>query len=384
MEKSKIIAIGPAYPYRGGIAAFNERLSKEFAARGADVSVRTFTLQYPSFLFPGKTQFSTDPAPEGLDIVRSINSINPLSWIKTGVQVARMKPDMVLIQYWLPYMAPALGTIARIIRRLSGAKVIAVLHNMIPHEHKPGDKIFSRYFCGSVDGFTALSESVLNDVKTFDQSKPRVLNPHPLYDNFGALEDREEACRHLGLDPGVRYLLFFGLIRDYKGLDIMIEALADKGICERDDFKLIVAGEFYSHPEKYLGLAKDKGVDERIIWRTEYVPDSEVRYYFSAAEMMVLPYKSATQSGVTQIAYHFEKPMLITDVGGLAETVPDGVSGYVVAPDSKSVAEGIRRQLECPKDFTDGIREIKKRYSWSALCDAIETIASSRTCGHNG
>lgn len=380
MEKSKIVTIGPAYPYRGGIAAFNERLSREYASRGADVHVRTFTLQYPSFLFPGKTQFSTDPAPEGLDIVRSINSINPISWIRTGLQIAAMKPDKVIIQYWLPYMAPALGTIARIIRQRCNAEVTAVLHNMIPHEHKPGDRLFSRYFCGSVDGFTALSESVLNDVMTFDRKKPRVLNPHPLYDNFGAAVDRDEACRHLGLDPKQRYLLFFGLIRDYKGLDLLIEALADKSIDCRDDFKVIVAGEFYSHPEKYLDLAKEKGVGKHIIWRTEYVPDSEVRYYFSAAEMMVLPYRSATQSGVTQIAYHFEKPMLITDVGGLGETVPDGVAGYVTKPESQAIAEGIRKQLEDPKDFTEGIRETKKRYSWSALCDAIDSISSSRAC----
>lgn len=374
MEKGKIITIGPAYPYRGGIAAFNERLSREFVARGADVSVRTFTLQYPSFLFPGKTQFSTDPAPEGLEIVRSINSINPLSWIRTGIEVARMRPDMVIIQYWLPYMAPALGTIARIVRWFSKAKVTAVLHNMIPHEHKPGDRLFSRYFCGSVDSFAALSDSVLKDVDQFDSKKPRVLNPHPLYDNFGQIENRDDACRHLGLDPSFRYLLFFGLIRDYKGLDLLIEALADKGLDKRDDYRLIVAGEFYSHPEKYLDLAKAKGVEKHIIWRTEYVPDSEVRYYFSAAEMMVLPYRSATQSGVTQIAYHFEKPMLITDVGGLGETVPDGVAGYVTAPEPASIAEGIRRQLEDPKDFTEGIRAAKKRYSWSALCDAIESL----------
>ena len=377
MEKSKVVTIGPAYPYRGGIAAFNERLSREFAARGAEVSIRTFTLQYPSFLFPGKTQFSTGPAPEGLDIVRSINSINPISWIRTGLQVAAMKPDLVIIQYWLPYMSPALGTIARIIRSRCGARVIAVLHNMMPHEHKPGDKLFSQYFCGSVDGFAALSESVLNDVMLFDTKKPRVLNPHPLYDNFGQPVSREEACSHLGLDPKYRYLLFFGLIRDYKGLDLLIEALAEKGLDKRDDFRLIVAGEFYSHPEKYLDLAREKGVESHIIWRTEYVPDSEVKYYFSAAEMMVLPYRSATQSGVTQIAYHFEKPMLITDVGGLGETVPDGVAGYVVAPDARSIAEGISRQLESPKDFTEGIRETKKRYSWSVLCEAIESISSA-------
>lgn len=375
MEKSqKTVVIGPAHPYRGGIAAFNERLAKELVSRGEEVRMLTFTLQYPSFLFPGKTQYSTEPAPAGLDITRCINSINPFNWIKVGRMIAKMKPDTVIIQYWLPYMAPCLGTIARVVKMLCGARVKAVIHNMMPHEARPGDKLFSRYFCSSVDAFAAMAEPVLRDVDIFDRNKPRMLHPHPLYDNFGTPVSKEEACERLGIEPDKRYLLFFGLIRDYKGLDLLIEALAAEGLRSRDDFKVIIAGEFYSHPEKYLDRAAELGVNDHIVWKTEYVPDSEVRYYFSAAEMMVLPYRSATQSGVTQIAYHFGRPMLVTDVGGLAQTVPDGVAGYVVSPDKESIADAMICHLKAPKDFSEGLAEQKKKYSWASMCDALDKI----------
>lgn len=375
MEKKKIVIVGPAYPYRGGLAAYNERIAEEYASRGDEVQIVTFTLQYPSFLFPGKTQYSTECAPEGLKIVRMLNSINPSSWIRTGHRIAEMGPDIVIMKYWMPAMAPCLGTVARIVKKKCKAKVISILDNVVPHEHRPGDRILSRYFCNSMDGFVAMSESVLEDLGRIEQSRPRTLHAHPLYDNFGKPVDREEACRHLGLDPDMRYFLFFGLIRDYKGLDLLIEAMEDKGIRRHREFRLIVAGEFYSDPEKYLSLAKENMVDSQIIWRTEFIPDSEVKYYFSAAELVVQPYKSATQSGVTQIAYQFECPMLVTDVGGLAETVPDGKAGYVVSPLPEHVAEAMIAQLEKHTDFSEGLREEKKKYSWASLCDAIEEIA---------
>lgn len=376
-EKSrKIVILGSAYPYRGGLAAYNERLAREFIRRGDEVTVVTFTLQYPSFMFPGKTQYSSEAAPEGLDIRRMVNSIWPISWIKSGRKIASMQPDILVIKYWLPYMAPSLGSVARIVKRLCPqTRVVSILDNMIPHEHRPGDRLCSRYFCGSVDGFIAMSESVLGDVSQFDTVKPRTLQLHPLYDHYGDAVDRQEACEHLGLDPACRYFLFFGLIRDYKGLDLLIEAMEDKSIRFDHRVKLLVAGEFYSNGEKYLSLSHDNGLDDHIIWRTEFVPDSEVRYYFSVAEMVVQPYKSATQSGVTQIAYHFEKPMLVTRVGGLAETVPDGVAGYVVEPDSAHIAEALVTQIKHPRDFGEGIREQKKKYSWASMCDAIEHIA---------
>ena len=372
--KKKVVIVGTAYPYRGGLATYNERLAREFMSRGYEVTIETFSLQYPSFLFPGKTQFSESPAPEDLSITRSVNSINPFTWLKVGRKIRRMQPDLVVIKYWLPYMAPALGTIARLARH-GKTKVVTILDNMIPHEKRPGDMMFSRYYCGSVDGFVAMSESVLKDVDIFDTKKPRTLQLHPLYDNFGPAVSKEEACAKLGLDPSFRYLLFFGLIRDYKGLDWLLEAISDERIRSAKDVKLIVAGEFYSHPEKYEELVKTLGLESQIVWKTEFVPDELVRYYFCASELVVQPYKSATQSGVTQIAYHFSKPMLVTDVGGLSEIVPDGECGYVVKPEVSAIADALVRHISTPSDFAAGIEAAKKKYSWSAMCGAIEKIA---------
>lgn len=362
----KIMIVGPAYPYRGGIAAFGERLAREFAAEGHDVEMVTFTLQYPSFLFPGKTQYSEDPAPAGLHVERLINSINPFNWIRVGRALRKKKADLAVVAFWLPYMAPALGTIARI----SKTPAVGLVHNLIPHEHRPGDKLFARYFCGSVSRFVALSESVLSDIRLMAPAKPAVFNPHPLYDNFGSPVARQEACGRLGLDPACRILLFFGLIRDYKGLDWLLEAFSSLG--RRDNVRLVVAGEFYADGTKYHELAKSLGIDDEVVWKTQFVPDSEVRYYFSAADLVVQPYKSATQSGVTQIAYHFERPMLVTRVGGLPEIVPDGKAGYVAEPSPAAVAEALERFLgpQTP-DFSEGIREEKSKYSWSKMTAAI-------------
>lgn len=363
--KRKIIIVGPAYPYRGGIAAFNERLAREFTTEGYDVEIVTFTLQYPSFLFPGKTQYSQDAAPSDLHIVRKINSINPFNWIKTGLYLKKRNAGLIIIAFWLPYMAPALGTIARI----SNTPVAGLVHNLIPHERKPGDKLFAKYFCGSVGRFVALSDSVLKDIRRMAPSKPASFSPHPLYDNFGEPVSREEACEHLGLDPDGKIFLSFGLIRDYKGLDWLLEAYAS--IKHRENAKLVVAGEFYSDGTKYHELARNLGIDNEVIWKTDFVPDSEVKYYFCAADLIVQPYKSATQSGVTQIAYHFEKPMLVTRVGGLPEIVPDGKAGYVVEPSPAAVAEALERFLSETPDFIEGIKSEKQKYSWKAMTDIL-------------
>lgn len=360
-----IIILGPAHPYRGGIAAFNERLARELVAEGHRVRIWTFTLQYPSFLFPGKTQYSSDPVPEGLEIERRINSVNPLNWIRVGRQLRRSGADMVIAAYWLSYMAPCLGTILRIGRVPSAGLV----HNLLPHERKPWDVPLAKYFCRSADSFTALSKSVLSDIEAMAPGKPANFNPHPLYDNFGQAVSRQEALKHLGLDPERKVLLSFGLIRDYKGLDWLLEAFA--GLKERSAVQLVVAGEFYSDSQKYHDLAAKLGIDGEVIWKTGFVPDSEVKYYFCAADLIVQPYKSATQSGITQIAYHFEKPMLVTDVGGLAETVPDGKAGYVVEPSPDAVRAGMERFLAEGADFSAGLRETKARYSWSKMAEAI-------------
>lgn len=372
----KIVILGTAWPYRGGLAVYNERMAREFAAEGDEVSIYTFTLQYPSFLFPGKTQYSTEPSPQDLRIVRSLNSVNPFSWQKTGRAIRALQPDILIIKFWLPFMAPCLGRVARIVKRGGRTRVVSILDNIIPHEHRPGDRLLSRYFSRSVDGFVAMSESVLEDLNRFDTVKPRVFCRHPLYDNFGPKASRDEALEFLGLDPGQRYMLFFGLIRDYKGLDLLLKAYADSRF-RKMNVRLIVAGEFYSGSEKYLEMEKQLGLEGMVVWKSDFVPDSEVRYCFGAADIVVQPYKSATQSGVTQIAYHFEKPMLVTDVGGLAEIVPDGRVGYVVRPDEHAIADALvdffrnNRQNE----FTEGILAEKKQYAWSNMTRSVRKAA---------
>lgn len=372
----KIVVLGTAWPYRGGIALFNERLAREFQKEGDDVITYTFTLQYPSFLFPGKTQYSEEPAPQDMNIVRKVSSVNPFNWIKVGRELKKLAPDLIVIGFWLPFMAPCLGTIARIAGKNGKTRVVSVVHNIIPHEHRIGDKMFATYFCNSVDGFVAMSDSVLNDLTRFDNVKPRVFCRHPLYDNFGQHVERSNALAELGLDSNYRYMLFFGLIRDYKGLDIMLKAYADSRLRQMG-VKLIVAGEFYNNAEKYFELEKELGLEGEVIWHREFVPDSRVRYYFGAADIIVQPYKSATQSGVTQIAYHFEKPMIVTNVGGLAEIVPDGKAGYVVEPDEKQIADAIvdffgnNRQNE----FNEGLLFEKKKYAWSNMTRSVKKAA---------
>jgi len=375
MSSLKIIILGTAYPYRGGLSAFNERLAKEYVCQGHEVEIYTFTLQYPSFLFPGKTQYSDEPAPKELHILRKINSVNPLNWFKVGREICKKQPDLLIVKYWLPFMAPCFGTILRQVRKNKKTRIISILDNIIPHEKRIGDKILTQYFVNIVDGFVAMSNSVLNDVNIFDPQKPKAFSPHPLYDNFGEKVTREDAIAKLNLSENQRYMLFFGFIRDYKGLDLLLKAYADSRFRVMK-VKLIVAGEFYNNSEKYFSLEKELGLENEVIWRNDFIPDSEVRYYFSAADIIAQPYKSATQSGVTQIAYHFEKPMLVTNVGGLAEIVPHGKVGYIVNPDEKEIANALVDFYENERfnDFTANIVLEKEKYSWSKMTDTINNL----------
>ena len=377
MEKKRIIIVGPAYPYRGGIADFNERLSREFQREGHEVTIYTFTLQYPGFLFPGKTQYSTSPAPADLNIERKVNSINPINWIKVGREIRRQRPDIVMIRFWLPFLAPCLGTIARVVRRDKHIKVVALLDNVIPHERRIGDRLFARYMIKSVGGYVAMSDSVLKDAKSFDDTKPCSLTPHPLYDNFGDKVSRDEAIAHLRLDADQRYILFFGLIRDYKGLDLLLRAFADKRLRGKN-VKLLVAGEFYSNAERYEQLEQELELAQHIVWCKEFIPADEVRYYFAVADLVAQPYKSATQSGITQIAYHFERPMLVTDVGGLAEIVPHGKVGYVVKPNTDDIADALVDFINHKQDsdFSTGIAEEKIKYTWDKMTATLIDVAN--------
>ena len=368
----KIIIVGPAYPYRGGIATFNERLARQLMAEGHTVKIYTFTLQYPGFLFPGKTQFTTDPAPEGLDIVRALSSVNPFNWFKVARRILKEKPDLVMLRFWMPYFGPSLGTIGRFLRR-RGVKVVSLVDNIVPHDHKPGDKVFAKYFVKSVDGFLAMSDSVIKELKQFDSTKPVVYAPHPLYDHYGPIESKPTAAAALNLDPTTDYYLFFGLIRDYKGLDLLLQAMECEDL--RDNkAQLIVAGEFYGDSAKYYEMESYLGLRGRIHWFPEFIPDDKVRHFFNVADLVVQPYKTATQSGITQVAYHFCKPMVVTNVGGLPEIVPDGKCGYVVDPTPQSIAIAIADFYTNRPDFSEGIASQKQQFSWSRLTAALLSL----------
>jgi glycosyltransferase involved in cell wall biosynthesis len=368
----KIISVGPAYPYRGGLASFNDRLAQQFTAEGHNIEILTFRLQYPGILFPGKTQYTDAPPPQGIKITRKLNSINPFNWIATGLKIKNEKPDILLIRYWLPFMGPCLGTVARIAKSNSHTVVICIFDNVIPHEKRPGDKVLTKYFTGSIDGAIVMSQTVLDDLNTFRGKIPVKLSPHPLFDNYGNPVDRKAALSLLNLDGNNSYLLFFGFIRAYKGLDLLIEAFSDERLRNRK-LKLIIAGEFYEDATPYMELIKKYNLGNDIIFYDHFIKDNEVSLFFSVADLVVQPYKTATQSGVTQIAFHFEKPMLVTDVGGLREIVADGKCGYVVKPESGYIADSIIDYFDNNRKalFTEGVKQEKEKFSWNKMTASI-------------
>ncbi len=371
----KISLLGPAYPYRGGLAAFNERLARQFAEECKDVDIRTFKLQYPKILFPGKTQFNNGPAPEGIKIVRELNSINPLNWITTGFRIRKQKYDILLIRYWLPFMALCLGIVARIVRSNKYTMVISLVDNALPHERRPGDIWLTRFFMKSIDGAVALSYTVQKEIESFRSDIPVSLTQHPLFDNYGGRINREDALSKLNLDPDYFYLLFFGFIRNYKGLDLLLKAFSDKRLRNRK-VKLIVAGEFYESEIPYKTIVREGGIENDVIFFDHFIRDEDVRLFFSAADLVVQPYKSATQSGVTQIAFQFEVPMLVTDVGGLKEIVPHEQCGYVVRPDPELIADAMVDYLENNRKntFTECVKKEKKKFTWNKMTDSVTEV----------
>lgn len=376
-DPKHIVILGSAYPLRGGgLSTFNERLARAFMAEGHRVTIYTFSLQYPSFLFPGKTQYSTEHAPKDLDIKIAVNSVNPLNWLKVGLELKSLKPDLLVVRYWIPFLGPALGTICSIVKKNKHTRVVCIADNVIPHEKRPGDHILTSYFLKSADAFITMSEQVMNDLFSFKTGKPAILVDHPLYDNFGEAVSKKQAREHLGLPPDEKIILFFGFIRHYKGLDILLDAMADPGI--RDSgIKLLVAGEFYQDSKPYLAQIEKLGIRDSVILHSEFIGDAEVRYYCCAADFIVQPYRHATQSGVTPLAYHFEKPMIVTNVGGLPAMVKHRMTGLVAEPESSSIATSIIEAYTLGEEhFLPAIREEKKKYSWKKLVDAIMILAN--------
>ena len=373
---AKVIIIGPGHPLRGGLATFNQRLAKEFIHSGLNCSIYSFSFQYPSFLFPGKTQYSEEPAPEDITIHAAINSINPLNWIKIGNRLKKEKPDIIIVRYWLPFMGPALGTILRKVRKNKHSKIICIADNIIPHEKRFGDTSFTKYFLKSCDAFITMSEKVMNDLRLFEKIKPAKLVQHPLYDNFGAILSKGAAREKLKINNEELVILFFGFIRKYKGLDLLLEAMADERI-KKSGIKLLVAGEFYEDDKPYRKQIEKSGVNSQLILKTEFIPDSEVKYYICAADAVIQPYRNATQSGVTPLAYHFEKPMIVTNVGGLPSLVPDEKAGLVVEPEPTAIANGILKFYQLGENyFIPHLRKEKQKYSWATMVSTILTLAN--------
>ena len=377
----KVIIIGPAYPLRGGLASFDQRLCRTFIEEGHSCSIYSFSLQYPGFMFPGTTQYSTDPPPAGIQIHSIINSINPFSWMRTGSRLNDEMPDLIVVRYWLPFMGPALGTILRRVRRNRKTKIIAITDNVLPHEKRPGDQSFTKYFLKSCDAFVTMSDAVMNDLRQFERTKPAKKVVHPLYDNFGEIIPKVQARKelserlHVNIVPGEKIILFFGFIRKYKGLDILLKAMDEPGI-RKSGIRLLIAGEFYEDRNMYVRLIEQMNIKDELILKTDFIPDSEVRYYLCAADAVVQPYRHATQSGVTPLAYHFEKPMIVTNVGSFAEQVLHEETGLVVTAEPAALAGAILRFYELGEEyFIPHLRIEKKKYSWKNLVNTILGLA---------
>jgi len=377
-KPKKIIILGSAHPLRGGgISTFNERLAMALQKDGHDAEIFSFSLQYPNLLFPGKSQFTNEPAPANLKIRSAVNSINPFNWFKVGRVLKKQCPDLIIVRYWTPFMSPCFGTILRRVKENKHTKIVCIADNIIPHEKHFFDTVLTKYFTAPIDAFLTMSKDVLKDVQKM-VSKPVFFTPHPLYDNYGQILSKEESLQKLGLENNYIYFLFFGFIRSYKGLDLLIEAFANARL-RKFPVKLIVAGEFYENEKPYLDAIEKFNLSNDIILRTNFIPNEQVKEYFCAADLIVQPYKSATQSGVTQIGYHFEKPMLVTNVGGLAEIIPSGKVGYVVEPVKEDIASAMLDFLNNKPDFSQGIQEEKQKYTWDKLVMAINSMYEQLT-----
>jgi glycosyltransferase involved in cell wall biosynthesis len=376
-----VIIIGPAHPLRGGgITTFNERLARQLHNEGHQTSIFSFSLQYPGFLFPGKSQFTDEPAPKDLDIHTRINSVNPFNWLRVGHEIKRLKPDMVIVRYWIPLMGPCLGTILRIIKKNKHTRIICIADNVVPHEKRFGDKAFTRYFIKPVDAFITMSEKVLADLRLFTNKKA-LLVPHPLYDNFGEKILKAAARKELGIRNEELVVLFFGFIRKYKGLDILLEAmnLLQNHKPQTTNIKLLIAGEFYEDRKIYDDQIHKLGISDNLILHTHFIPDSEVKNYLCAADVVIQPYRNATQSGVTPLAYHFEVPMIVTNVGGLPAMVPDNKAGLVAEPNAASLAKKIQEYFDKGENhFLPYLLEEKKKFSWTKLVESILEVANSK------
>ncbi|MBE0642930.1 MAG: glycosyltransferase [Bacteroidetes bacterium] len=376
-----IVLIGTAYPLRGGIAHYVGLLWK-YLSRSHDVKVVTFSRQYPKLLFPGKSQEESGDAGVPVESVQWIDSINPVNWIRTGFRVRALHADLIVFKFWMPFFAPSYGVIAAISRWGRETRTMFICDNVIPHERRPGDKLLTRFAFRFIDSYVVQSRAVERDLRLWKKDPLLAYLPHPVYEIFGEETTRSEARAKLrrvdaamDLADDARVLLFFGYVRDYKGLDVILDAMP--AILTKMKVTLLVVGEFYNNEQQYRDQVRHLGIDDAVIFHSDYVPNEEVGVYFSAADVMTLPYKSATQSGIIQIAYNFHRPVIATDVGGLGEVIVDGRTGYIVPPEQPSaIADAVISFYEHDQfdAFRAGVIEEKKKYSWEYMAEGIEEL----------
>lgn len=387
----KIVIVGTAYPMRGGIAQFNALLYKYFST-GNDVKMYSFKRQYPEMFFPGKTQYEQDEPlfkiPDDKNII-CVDSVNPLNWISTGKKVAGENADLIIFKYWLPFFAPCFATISFIAKKFSKAKVLFLCDNVIPHEKRFGDRFFTKLAFSQADYFIVMSKTVEEDLKIFNKGKPYKLIQHPVYNIFGDKVSKEEAKEFINKEykadvRNEKIILFFGYIRKYKGLNYLIDAMPE--ILKRTDLKLLVVGEFYDDENKYREQIRNLKLEDHIKVISDFVPDMNVRYFFSASDVVVLPYADATQSGIIQIAYHYDKPVIATDVGGLAEVVRNNETGFIIEPkNSKAVADAVIKFYESKLEakFSKNAAEEKKKFTWEKFTAEISEMVSNKKIINN-
>ena len=361
-----VTILGPAHPFRGGIASFNERLAQEFSSQEWDTKIYTYTTQYPKILFPGKDQFSSDPKPSHLSIERTFSTVNPLSWLSIVNRLKKEKPNLLLSRYWLPYTGLSTSYIHKKLKQINGIHNIAIIDNLIPHQHMPGDRFLINNFLNSVDHFVTLSSSVQSDLLALKPTANCINLPHPLYDHYGDSIDRRTAANNLGLDQSYRYLLFFGFIKKYKGLDLLLEAL-DKEYMKANKLTLIIAGDVYGSDSIYDNIIKSRGLEDVIIFHKRYIANDQIANYFSISDLVVQPYRTATQSGISQIALYFNVPTIVTDVGSLSDFILNKRTGYLVPIDKQSIMDAIIYHFE-EADLDSMHIEMQKhktQFSWS-------------------
>jgi glycosyltransferase involved in cell wall biosynthesis len=373
-EKRRFCIIGPTYPYRGGISHYNTCLIRELAA-GGDVCAINFKRLYPGFLFPGTTQLDESARPLAADSTRIIDSINPFTWIRAGVHAARFKPDLVLVQWWHPFFAPAMFTICAVMKLVRRARVVFICHNVLPHEKSLVDRFLAAPAFSVSDGFLVHSREDRDKLLRIRKRAAVIVHPHPIYDFFGTGTVTKEAARaKIGYSAGP-LLLFFGYIRGYKGLSYLIEAMPL--IREKVPAKLLVVGEFYDDTAPYIELVERLGLADAVRFENRYVANEEVEGFFVASDCVVLPYLSATQSGIVQIAVAMDRPVIVTDVGGLSEAVSPERTGFVVPPrDSAALARAVIRFFDegWAARMAPWFGEERKRFSWKAMTEAIDEL----------